>query len=251
MPRSIFVRYGVAAGSVGFIVLVKGPLESWVGSGPPLILFIPALTFSAWFGGIGPGLLTTVVSVLSCNYLYFPPIGSFLVESGYDRPLQLIVFLVEGLLTSVLMQQLVDARRQSEAGAREAEQYHVTLERAEQAVRRERDFAQSLIAAAQAIVLVLDREGQILRSNPFFEQMTGHDPAKVRGPGWFAAFVPSEDQAEARTAFASALAKPEGSQVIHRIRLRGADACAMSSGRIGRSPAPPAKSSPSATTLPS
>ena len=165
-------------------------------------------------------MLATALSVLSCNYLYFPPVGSFMVDSGFDR-VQLAVFLAEGMLTSVLMQQLIDAKRQSEASATKAEQYRDTLKDAEAAVRRERDFAESLIAAAQAIVLVLDREGRILQSNPFFEQVTGRLPDKVRGPEWFAAFVPAQDQTEARTAFESALTKPEGSQVIHRIVARG------------------------------
>src|SRR6516165_8791295 len=111
MPRSILVRYGVAAAAVGFTLIIKALLGSWVGSGPPLILFIPALTFSAWFGGFAPGMLTTAISVLCCNYLYFPPIGSFRLESGYDQ-LQLGVFLVDGMLTSVLMQRLIDSRWQ-------------------------------------------------------------------------------------------------------------------------------------------
>src|SRR5437879_6579710 len=104
MSRPIIVRYGVAAASVGFVLLVHGPFESWVGPGPPLILFIPALTFSAWFGGFGPGMLTTGLSVLVCNYLYFPPVGSLRLESGYDL-FQLGLFLLEGTLTSVLMKQ--------------------------------------------------------------------------------------------------------------------------------------------------
>jgi PAS domain S-box-containing protein len=220
MPRAVLVRYGVAVAVVGIVLLIKAPLESWVGSGPPLILFIPALTFSAWFGGIGPGLLTTAISVLSCNYLFFPPVGSFRIESGYDE-LQLGVFLVEGILTSVLMQQLVDAKRQSETSARQAGEYRDTLEEAEAAVRRQRDFAESLIAAAQAIVLVVDREGQVLQSNPYFEQITGRLPDAVRAPDWFAAFVPPDDQMEARAAFRSALTSPEGSHVIHRIIARG------------------------------
>ena len=66
------------------------------------------------------------------------------------------------------MQQLVDARRQSEASASEGWEYHDTLEKAEEAVRRERDFAESLIAAAQAIVLVLDREGTDPAIQPVF-----------------------------------------------------------------------------------
>jgi PAS domain S-box-containing protein len=220
MLRSILVRYGVAVAAVGFIVIIKTPLESLVGSGPPLILFIPALTFSAWFGGIGPGLLTTALGVLSCNYLYFPPVGSLRVESGYDQ-VQLSLFVVEGILTSVLMQQLIEAKRQSESSARKAEEYRDTLQQAEEAVRRERDFAESLIVAAQAIVLVLDHQGRVLQSNPFFEHVTGRQPDRLGAPNWFETFVPVQDQTEAREAFESALTRPEGSQVIHRIVARG------------------------------
>jgi PAS domain S-box-containing protein len=219
MRRTILVNYSVAAAVVGLIPIIKAPLESWVGSGPPLILFIPALTFSAWFGGFGPGVLATALGVLTCNYFYFPPIGSLMVASAHDR-MQLAVFLVEGILTSVLMQQLIDARQQSESSKTKAEQYRDTLKDAEAAVRRERDFAESLIAAAQAFVLVLDRQGGILRSNPFFEHVTGRPFDKGRGPAQFADFVPPQDQTEARTAFEAALTKPEGSHVIHRLVTR-------------------------------
>jgi PAS domain S-box-containing protein len=93
--------------------------------------------------------------------------------------------------------------------------------RAEEAVRRERDFAESLIAAAQAIVLVLDREGRVLQFNPYFAQVTGRPSDKSCGTNWFAAFVPPEDHAVANAAFERALAGPDGSQVIHRIITRG------------------------------
>ena len=338
MTRSILTRYCVAIAAVAFVLTIKDPIESWVGSGPPLILFIPALTLSAWFGGIGPGMLATGLGVLSCNYLYVPPVGSFLIQSGNDA-LQLVVFLLEGILTSVLMQQLIDAKRQSETSAAETESYRDTLQqsearlqaildhstaiiylkdierrylianrqwestfgidrsqavgrtdtdllpgavaevfraqdqaihdsrkatawedivpvgdgtrtyltikfplvdaggipyaiggfstditdrkRAEEAVRRERDFAESLIAAAQAIVLVLDHEGWVLQFNPYFEQLTGRRPDRVRGTNWLGAFVPPEDQPAARAAFERALAGPDGSQVIHRIITSG------------------------------
>jgi PAS domain S-box-containing protein len=209
---------------VGIVLIIKAPLESWVGSGPPPILFVPALTFSAWYGGFGPGILTTTLGVLSCNYFYFPPIGSFRVESGYDQ-LQLVVFLVEGILASVLMQQLIDAKRQSEASATRAEQYRDTLVEAQEAVRRERDFAESLIVAAQAVVLVLDRKGNILQFNPFFEDLTGRPPQMIRGTSWLLAFIPIQDQGEARVAFERALDRPEGSHAIHRVIASGGRLC--------------------------
>jgi PAS domain S-box-containing protein len=213
MPGANIVRYAVAVAAVGFIVIIKGPLESWVGSGPPLILFLPALTFSAWFGGFGPGMVTTATSVLSCNYLYFPPVGSFLLESKYDQ-MQLGVFLVEGMLTSVLMQRLIDSRRQSEASAREAERYHDTLEKSEARL-------QVILDHATAVILVLDRQGRILQSNPFFEQVTGRVADKLPEPDWFGTLVPHEDLGDARAAFARALAGPEASQVSHRVVARG------------------------------
>ncbi len=334
MSSPILRRYGVAVAAVGFVLIVKVPLESLIGSGPPLILFIPALTFSAWFGGFGPGMLATALGVLACNYFYFPPIGSLRVESGYDR-FQLGVFLVEGTLTSVLMRQLIDAKRQSEANATEAGAYRDTLQqsearlqaildhataiiylkdgegrylltnrqwettfhldrqsavgqtdldlfprdvaeavreqdqevrrlgkalewedqlpnadgsrtyltikfpilnergatyavggfstditdrkRAEEAVRRERDFAENLIAAAPAIVLVLDRQGRVLRFNPFLGQILGRLPDELRGVDWFATFVPVEDRPRARAGFERALMESESGHVIHRI----------------------------------
>jgi PAS domain S-box-containing protein len=92
--------------------------------------------------------------------------------------------------------------------------------RAEEAVRRERDFAESLIAAAQAIVLVLDREGRVLQFNPFFELVSGRRPEEVLGADWFAEFVPAEDRPRARDVFNRVLSGTEGGQIIHRIVAR-------------------------------
>ena len=334
MPRPALMRYGVAAATVGLVLLVRTPLEGLVGTGPPLILFIPALTFSAWFGGFGAGMLTTALSVLACNYFFFPPISSFWIESGYDR-FQLGVFLLEGSLTSVLMKQLRDAQSLSESNATAAEAYRDTLQQsqarlqaildhstsiiylkdsegrylitnrqwettfdisrrlavgqtdldlfpqtmaeafrtqdravqqsakamewedqmtgsagartyltvkfplldgngtpyavggfstdisdrkhAEEALRRERDFAESLIAAAQAIVLVLDHRGRVLQFNPFLVDLSGRRPDDVLGSDWFATFVPPEDRPRASAAFYRALADPEGGRDIHRM----------------------------------
>jgi PAS domain S-box-containing protein len=89
--------------------------------------------------------------------------------------------------------------------------------RAEDEVRRERDFAEGLIATAQAIVMVLDRHGRIVRVNPFLERMTGQPPEEVRGLDWFESFVVDRDRPAARAAFERALAKAEGSHSTHSI----------------------------------
>ena len=83
----------------------------------------------------------------------------------------------------------------------------VTERRAmEEAVRRERDFAESLVETAQAIVLVLDREGRILRFNRYFREISGYRPDEVRHRDWFATFLPEPERERQRELFEQALA---------------------------------------------
>jgi PAS domain S-box-containing protein len=59
------------------------------------------------------------------------------------------------------------------------------LELGEAMVRKERDFADSLMDTAQVMVLVLDRQGRINRLNPTGERLTGYTLAQVQGrPFW-------------------------------------------------------------------
>jgi PAS domain S-box-containing protein len=73
--------------------------------------------------------------------------------------------------------------------------------RAEEAVRHERDFAESLIDTAQAIVLLLDPQGRIVRFNKFFEELAGYRLAEVQGKDWFDLFLPERDRKATRELF--------------------------------------------------
>lgn len=61
--------------------------------------------------------------------------------------------------------------------------------RAETELKRERDFAESLIETAPVIVLVLDTEGKILRFNSFLEKLAGYRLEEVKGKNWFDNFL--------------------------------------------------------------
>jgi PAS domain S-box-containing protein len=73
--------------------------------------------------------------------------------------------------------------------------------RAEEALRHERDFAESLIETAQVIVLVLDSRGCIVRFNRFMEKLSGYCLEEVRGQDWFNTFLPEQDRERLRQAF--------------------------------------------------
>jgi PAS domain S-box-containing protein len=65
--------------------------------------------------------------------------------------------------------------------------------RAEQKIRKERDFIDAVLETAGALVVVLDREGQILRFNRACEQTTGYSSEEVVGRYvWDLLLVPEE-----------------------------------------------------------
>ncbi|WP_257311430.1 sensor domain-containing diguanylate cyclase [Geothrix fuzhouensis] len=76
----------------------------------------------------------------------------------------------------------------------------------EEAMRRERDFAEGLIDTAQAIVIVLDLEGRILRFNRFMEELSGYAQSELQNADWFAIFPLEAEQSEARARFQEAVA---------------------------------------------
>jgi K+-sensing histidine kinase KdpD len=63
-------RYGLAIGSVAVALSVTSFLERYTTLRTPL--FYIAIIMSAWFGGMGPGLLAVVLSSLVVDY-YFAP----------------------------------------------------------------------------------------------------------------------------------------------------------------------------------
>src|SRR5258708_6722349 len=75
--RSAGVSYVVAALGVTAAVIANLLLESDLQASPTLFLFLCAIILAAWFGGVGPGLAATALSVLAFDYFFLPPTYSF------------------------------------------------------------------------------------------------------------------------------------------------------------------------------
>jgi PAS domain S-box-containing protein len=84
---------------------------------------------------------------------------------------------------------------------------------AEEALVQEKNFVESLIEQAQAIVLLLDPQGRIVRFNPYLENLTGLHLKDTQGQDWLEAFVHESDRDRTRRAFEVALARGEGGAV--------------------------------------
>ncbi len=100
----------------------------------PYITYVPFMAVSCWFGGFGPGMLTTVLCVLESMYFASAPVGSFRVDSPQNW-VGLGTLALSGVVKSVLFQQLKRSRQAQAISegvrvglAREVEARQIALE---------------------------------------------------------------------------------------------------------------------------
>jgi PAS domain S-box-containing protein len=65
---------------------------------------------------------------------------------------------------------------------------------AEQSMLEQRALADSLVDAVEAIVLVVDNTGRILRTNPYLHVMSAYSPDELLGRDWVALLLPAADR---------------------------------------------------------
>jgi K+-sensing histidine kinase KdpD len=106
--RSLHLRFGAtlaAVAAVTFLAVLTRPL--WEQA--PYPLFLAAVVFAAWYGGLGPGLLATVLSCGAIDFFFLPPIYS--LGLGLLDAARLGVF----VLVAVSISSLDAARKRAEA----------------------------------------------------------------------------------------------------------------------------------------
>ena len=110
LDRRARLRYAVAVGSL--VLALRFSLTPILGVQLPTLIFYfyPAIVVSAWFGGFGPGLLTTALSCVMVLYLFVEPIGRLAISDGASR-IGLALFFGFGALTSFLTAALRESER--------------------------------------------------------------------------------------------------------------------------------------------
>ncbi|MBG1240967.1 PAS domain S-box protein [Nostoc sp. NZL] len=131
----------------------------------PAALFYVAVMVSAWYGGLGPGLLATVLSTLAINYFFFKPLYPQNI-TNLSRLVPLIVFMLAAGLISSLNESHRTAQRKVEASLKSLRESEARFGR----------LTESNIIG----VIVADLNGLIIEANDAFLQMLNYTREDLR-----------------------------------------------------------------------
>src|SRR2546422_7014402 len=111
--RPPLLRYAIAIASVAAALSMASLLPSRADPSH-FTLFFAAVMVSAWYGGLGAGLVATILSALSLDYFFMAPIYS--IDYNWQALMRLSVFSGVAAITSYL----TAARKRAEEAFRKA-----------------------------------------------------------------------------------------------------------------------------------
>lgn len=111
-------RYLIAISSVAAVFCLTILLTNFIQTDVST-LYLAAVMFSAWRGGLGAGLLATFLSVVIATYFFLPPVFSFSLKA--EGVVELIVFALAAILVSSLSASRERALALERVARREAE----------------------------------------------------------------------------------------------------------------------------------
>jgi PAS domain S-box-containing protein len=152
-------RYGSAIAIIAVATALRFALSPVWGVGLPYITFYPAVMFSAWLGGFGPGLVATALSALIADYFWISPAFSLAIGEVPDT-LGLLVFIAMGVVISALN----EAWRRSTRGAFESQQR----------------LAVTLTSIGDGVIAT-DAKGCVTRMNPVAQLLVGWSEREATG----------------------------------------------------------------------
>ena len=116
MERSAALRYAFAVFAVAMAAGMRLALDVVLVQNAPFITFFLPIMAVAYFGGRGPGLAATVLSLLTGLYFFLEPRYSFAVAHAADT-IVLVLFGVSGLCATLVVGKLRDSLATAEESA--------------------------------------------------------------------------------------------------------------------------------------
>jgi PAS domain S-box-containing protein len=196
---SATARYGVALTITGLALLGTFVAEPFRDKSP-FLLSIVAVTIAVWYGGLGPGLLSTALAGLGIAFLlFFPPAGL----QASDGLLHLSAFILAAFLITSLNEVRLrrqDAiRRFNETLERKVSERTMALNAKNQALQQSEGRLRLLVDSVNDYaIFMLDTEGRVISWNRGAERIKGYRAEEILGRH-FSIFYRPEDIAAGKT----------------------------------------------------
>ncbi len=224
--------YAIATLAVAAAAGLRAAVDPFLGDAIPFATFYLAVLVSAWFGGVAPALLATLLGYAVGNWFFLPPRGSFTIGGPGAVAVTAALYLAVGVGIAVIGGSMRSARRLAEERAAEAEERRRALEAMH---TRERQLARAVDAVRMGTWDVDLGTGRVTDSARMSE-LLGHDPVPaVRSLDERRGFLHPEDVERECQALESAIR--EGADYEVEYRTVGADGRVRwieSAGRVVR-----------------
>lgn len=183
-PRSRVSLYLVALLAVAAATWLRFALASWIEPAAPTVFFFLAVIVASWYGGLGPGLLATVLSTLCLWFFFTQPPGTFYLADSQDIFALLAVTLV-GSLISLAQHLREQALARAWAGEEQATREAASRAEAEQKASQSEQRYYFLVDAMAGKISVRGAEGQPEMFNVSWREYTGRSAGElVRDDVW-------------------------------------------------------------------
>jgi signal transduction histidine kinase/PAS domain-containing protein len=211
--RSVAIRYAVSVGATVLALAATLPLASLL-QRVVFVLFWPAVIGSAWFGGLGPAVLASALSVFAVDYFIVGP-GDVALSSPDDL-VPFAVFLLASSAVALLTTATRAARRDAaEAASRNAELAHeleLQATELEQQLEESQSLSEELEQSSEELA---DRTAAAERAEHFAKAILDSitHPFVVHDADWRFRFI-NDAAAEAFRQGPHALKEPPIGQVV-------------------------------------
>ncbi len=172
LNRSKLGGYGVALVSILLLAFLELLVEPLVGTRSVFFLFFLGVIFSAWRGGLGPGLLATGTAACVGAFFFLNPPYSFPNEAG--QVVRLALFILGGIAVS----HLTAARRKAEEALLRAHheleervqdrtgQLQSAIKALETEITQRKQAEEALLKAREELeIRVQERTGELAKAN--------------------------------------------------------------------------------------
>ena len=190
--RSWLWRYSVALLTVTLTLLLKLSIDSLIKVDSPFGLFLVPIMMSAWYGGRGQGLLAIALATLVTNYFFLPPTYTLIISS-LQESLQLTLFMVEGVVITLLITTLRSAKGHTEISKLETQNHLENLRQSQATLRESDERFRFLVEGIKDYALfMLDTEGRVAGWNAGAERIKGYQAQEIIGKH-FSCFYTAKD----------------------------------------------------------